>query len=754
VEERRISFYLLQELLGTGGMGQVWKAVDTRLARPVALKILPRGLLRDYETRARFLREAQASSMLNHPNIVTVFDTGECGEELFIAMEILEGETVREIIKKGACPQSRALDIVKQALAGLSAAHDAGIVHRDLKPENIMVLRDGRVKILDFGLAKIKEESGDRQLTLTQGIIGTPAYMSPEQASGDPVDGRSDLFSMGTILHELLSGSPPFTGDNVMQVLTSILSREAPAICGASPALQAVLARALKKNREERLRSAGEFQRELAPVMDGAASAPSIGRREASLVILPFSAPPEDEDFADGIVDEIIGSLSRVRNVKVIARTTTHNLKHRKMDIGEIGRILGVDAALEGNLRRSGDRIRVTTNLVDTRSGFQIWSERFQMMMKDIFDMQDEISSGVIHAIRKHLASSESAEPDARPSIDTPVNQPLGQSVDSSVSELYFRGLALLSTLRVDDLQKSVELFTTVVERMPAFATAHATLSYACLMLKEIIGPSAPAELAVKGKAAAIRALELDPQNPEARVSLATIEFFQNWNLRKGLSLLEEALAAAPGNVEALSLYSYALAAAGDPARGEECARKAIERDPVSSKHYVFLAYALVSQGLFSEAINALDRALRLSMQNPFAYMLLLWCSLAVGRRDEAEVMKSFLVNLEYDCPLFKAILGLHRQITEAPEYFPVTEEDREAAKKDPEAEFFLADIYALRGDAESAVDTLESSVDKGELNLSFIDNDPFLNGIRDHRRFIGLRERIMMMQQTIHGSK
>lgn len=735
-------------------MGQVWKAVDTRLARPVALKILPRGLLQDYETRARFLREAQASSMLNHPNIVTVFDTGEYGEELFIAMEILEGETVREIIKKGACRHQMALDIVKQALTGLSAAHDAGIIHRDLKPENIMVLRDGCVKILDFGLAKIREETGERQLTLTQGIIGTPAYMSTEQASGDPVDMRSDLFSMGTILHELLSGKPPFTGDNCMQVLTSILSREAPAVPGASPALQAVLAKALKKNREERYRSAGEFLSELTAVMDGAASAPCISRREASLVVLPFSAPSEDEDFADGIVDEIISSLSRVKNVRVIARTTTHNLKHQKMDIGEIGRTLGVDVALEGNLRRAGDRIRVSTNLVDTRSGFQVWSERFQMMTKDVFDMQDEISSGVISALRKHLASEEPSEPDARLSIDTPVNQPPGQSVDSSVSELYFRGLALLSTLRVDDLQSSVELLTTVTERMPSFATAHATLSYACLMLKEITGPSAPPELAVKGRAAAIRALELDPQNPDARVSLATIEFFQNWNLRKGISLLEEALKTAPGNVEALSLYSYALAAAGDPVRGADCARKAIERDPVSSKHYVFLAYALVSQGLFSEAINALDRALRLSMQNPFAYMLLLWCNLATGRADEAQIMKDFLVNLEYDCPLFTAILGLHRQITEAPESFPVTEDGREAIKDDPEAEFFLADIYAVRGDAESAVDALESSVDKGELNLPFIDNDPFLSGIRNNRRFIGLRERIMMKQQTIHDSK
>jgi non-specific serine/threonine protein kinase len=429
-----LSHYRIVSKIGAGGMGEVYLAQDTKLDRKVALKILPPDVAAHPDRMKRFVQEARAASSLNHPNIITIHEIGEIASGHFIGTEFIDGETLRERMSRGGVELSDTLDIVVQVASALTAAHGAGIVHRDIKPENIMLRRDGIVKVLDFGLAKLVEqtppdaEAETRMQVRTQAgmIVGTVAYMSPEQARGQEVDARSDIWSLGCVLYEMLTRQQPFRGGTTTDVLANIIHREPPSIlirCPDAPAeLERIIIRAVCKNKAERYQTANELLADLKQLQKRLEFEAELERSSSpdkkteaqtqiiraamtvkteisnSVAVLPFanlSADAENEYFCDGLADELLNSLAKIDDLKVAARTSAFSFKGKNVNVSEIGERLGVKNVLEGSVRKSGNRLRISVQLVNVSDGFHLWSERYDREMQDIFELQDEITLSV-----------------------------------------------------------------------------------------------------------------------------------------------------------------------------------------------------------------------------------------------------------------------------------------------------------------------------------------------------------------------
>ncbi|MFQ6008752.1 MAG: protein kinase, partial [Candidatus Zixiibacteriota bacterium] len=389
-----ISHYKILEKLGSGGMGVVYKAQDTKLDRYVALKFLPLALSQDEENKKRFINEAKAASALNHPNIATIYEIDEVDGQMFIAMEYIEGKALNEIIHTNLSKGStlrKVLDYAIQITEGLSKAHAKGIIHRDIKPANILVTEEGLVKIVDFGLAKL---AGRTMLTKEGTTLGTVAYMSPEQTQGTDIDHQTDIWSLGAVIYEMLTGEPPFKGDYEQAVIYSILNEEPKPLYDFRDDVPHKLAqlvdKALQKASKERHENMAELQEALRSVAQPMRSA---GQKEGvpAIAVLPFanmSADPQQEYFCDGMAEEIINALVNVEGLRVAARTSAFAFKGKQEDIREIGRKLSVDKVLEGSVRKAGNRLRVTAQLIDVADGYHLWSERYDRELQDIFAIQ------------------------------------------------------------------------------------------------------------------------------------------------------------------------------------------------------------------------------------------------------------------------------------------------------------------------------------------------------------------------------
>jgi serine/threonine protein kinase len=531
----RFGPYEIERLLGAGGMGEVYKARDTRLDRTVAMKVLPSRFARDPELRKRLHREARAISSLNHPHIRALYDIGEQDGLEFLVMEYLEGETLADRLGAGPLPLTEAVRYAQEMIGALAEAHQHGIVHRDLKPRNVMLAKSG-TKLLDFGIAKVRGElaedtgEGAAGLTAKGSVLGTLQYMAPEQLEGHQVDVRTDIFAFGLVVYEMVTGRKAFEATTETSLIVAILERDPTPLRAVQPLaplwLETLVARCLAKRPADRWQSSVELLAQLAQDGSEAAALASMGREPAagmeesptqgatgltesrpatgelaSIAVLAFtnmSADKEQEYFCDGIAEELINALTKLSGLRVASRTSAFQFKGRAVEVSEIGRRLKVDTILEGSVRKAGNRLRVTARLVDTRSGYELWSERFDREMDDVFAVQDEIARAVAEGLRMQLT-------------DEPVIAPTTRSVDAY--HLYLKGRDYWTRRYSGFLHTAVECFEQAIAIDPGYALAHAGLAdgYAVLGFWGYL-PSR--EMMAKAEAAARRALMLDSGAP------------------------------------------------------------------------------------------------------------------------------------------------------------------------------------------------------------------------------------------------
>jgi serine/threonine-protein kinase len=539
----RLGHYEIVGLLGAGGMGEVYRARDPRLGRDVAIKVLLGECAADAAGRDRFEREARAIAALSHPNVLAIFDVGTA-DQRFIVTELLEGETLRARLTRERLPSSTAMQIITEVASGLHAAHQRGIVHRDLKPENIFLTRSGVVKILDFGLAKSTASVGGGGVdatVLATGtlVIGTAGYMAPEQVRGAGIDERTDIFALGAVLYEMFTGRRAFEGGSPAETMSAVLLKQppSPTLGGVSPTLARIITRCLEKLPEQRFQTALELTAAL-----GSSLEPRSPRQMAdeapSIAVLPFTdmSPLRDQAyFCDGMAEEIITALTRIDGLRVAPRTSTFHARATLSDLLEIGHTLGVRHVLEGSVRTAGQRLRVSAQLVDIADGRNVWSDRFDGEMADVFDIQDSIAQRIVETLRSHLmVVPETVRRQYTPSLEA--------------HQLYLKGRHHRFTTY--NLRESLTAFQQAASLDPGYAAAHAGVAYTTSVLSNF-GVIPPRTAHALARAAVESALAIDPGFPAAIASLAWEVSLHQRHWDEGDRLFARALAADPSSIEA-----------------------------------------------------------------------------------------------------------------------------------------------------------------------------------------------------------
>jgi eukaryotic-like serine/threonine-protein kinase len=581
MEGKRIGPYHLTARIGAGGMGEVYKARDTRLDRTVAVKVLPTHVAHDSQARERFEREARSVAALNHPHICTLYDIGSCDDVDFLVMEYVDGETLH-----GPLASEEALRLALQIASALGAAHRQGILHRDIKPGNVIVTASG-VKLLDFGLAKSMDVGNDATLTGTGTVLGTVAYMSPEQAKGCRLDARSDIFSFGAVLYEMLSGTRAFSGTTTPEVLSAVLRDDPPPLWPTSP-VEPVARKCLAKQPGDRFQTIDE-------VLDALRSVVMSPTKEApSIAVLPFASMSPDADneyFSDGIAEEIINALFQLEGLRVAARTSSFSFKGKSIEAGEIARRLNVRHLLEGSVRKAGSRVRVTVQLVDAAKGFQIWSERYDRELADIFDVQDEITRAIVRRLKVALAIEDAD----RLVKATTTNVEAYQAYLKGRALLYRRGPWVARA--VESLTKAVELDQRYAQAWAGLADAYTVLCY--------MGERRPEEGMPAALDAATRALEIDPESAEAHNALACASLLWERDFRKAEREFLQALSLNPNYIQARCWYGLFFLQ-WTVARFDEGlaqAWQAFRADPLSAYVSAVVSFDLGGVGRAQEAV-------------------------------------------------------------------------------------------------------------------------------------------------------
>jgi serine/threonine-protein kinase len=573
--------YELIARIGAGGMGEVWKARDRRLGRVVAIKRVKAP------HAGRFEQEARAIASINHPNICQIHDVGPD----YLVLEYVEGTPI-----PCPCPPPEAARLAEQIAAALEAAHARGLVHRDLKPGNILVTRDGSVKLLDFGLATLVAD-GDASVTRTAAstVSGTAAYMSPEQAQGRLLDARTDIFSFGAVLYEMVAGARAFDGDSVAEVMSAIL-RDEPRTLDAPEPLASVVTRCLRKSPADRFASASDLRAALRP-----AAAPP-GARPPSIVVLPFANignDPGDEYFSDGLAEEIINALAQIPGLKVIARTSAFAFKGQHSDIRKIASALGVTTVLEGSVRRSGSRIRVTAQLIAAADGTHMWSQRYDRELADVFEVQDEIAQAIAGALQVKL--------DLRPGAHTPT---------LPAYEAFLRGRHQLFAFTPGSWQRAKASFEQASQLDPAYAQPLATLGLGYL-LAEANGFENLLMVAPRIRAAAEKALELDPSDPGPRFLLGSIAAALDYDWAESLRQFRASFATPTISPDARWAFaSLYLQPIGRCRESSAEMRLIVDQDPLNVSWRAILASHLVHAGLYDEAVEEVQRALEIDSRH------------------------------------------------------------------------------------------------------------------------------------------
>ena len=730
---KTISHYRIIEKLGEGGMGIVYKADDLILERPVALKFLSPRAMGTEEDQERFVHEAKAAASLNHPNICTIYEIASADGKTFIAMEYVEGEDLRTRMRHAPLSLDEALTIAADIGRGLAAAHEKGIVHRDIKPANIVVTPARAVKIMDFGLAHI---AGGAQLTQPGTTLGTVSYMSPEQARGDDIDGRTDIWSLGVVLYEMLTGRRPFVGDRDIAVIYSILNTgyERPTTLRSDlpRELDDCMKKMLAKNRDNRYRNASEAAGDLFALLvlaEGGSMTRHIAAAaltQPSIAVLPFanlSADPAQEYFCDGMAEEIINSLAQLGGLRVVARTSSFAFKGKNEDIREMGRQLGVETLLEGSVRRAGNRLRVTTQLINVVDGCHLWSERFDREMEDVFAIQDEISLAVTDALKLRLLGEEKSKVVKR------------HTENFKAYRAYLKGRYHWFIRSSSDIEKAIEYLKEAVTIDPEYALAYAGLAD-CYGVLSIYRPVAPEEVYPKAKAAAMKALELDDSLAEAHAALACIMSNYEWDWAGAKREIKRAIALNPGYATAYQWAAEGLIALGRFDEAVEMMNKARELDPLSIFMNARVGMAFYYARRYDEAKAILETTLEVDPSFAQArYFLSLVYSME-GRYDEAiEIIPG---------ESFRAwVAVLHVLNGDTDRAHAVMNDVLSRGSGGYAWPSVRASFCFALGDLDGCFEWLEKAVEEKDPRLQNMLRSPFTDSLRDDPRFNAILEKM-----------
>jgi len=726
---RTVGRYEILERIGGGGMGVVYRARDGSLDRMVALKFLPPDRAGDATARERLVAEARAASALDHPHIAVVHEIGVAEGRPFIAMAYYPGETLEAKIAAGPLPIGEAVDFALQAADGLARAHEAGIIHRDVKPANLLVTDRGELKILDFGIARLAGDASEA------GRPGTVAYMSPEQTRGAGVDARTDLWSLGVVLYEKLTGSRPFGYDAEGGIIHAIQHAEPADPVSLNPEvppeLASVVRRCLEKDPAARYGSAAGLIADLRAVDPGGRRAFDSAREW--VLVLPFVAvgPDVDEYVTDGLTEEVIGHLSRIRPLGVISRTSAMRLKGADPDVRALRRELDVDYVLEGSVRKSGDRLRVATRMVDAREDRPIWSETHEGTVAELFGVQERVAGSVAQALRGTLRPAGTR---GRASgLEHPV-----------ALESYLRARHEMYGFSADGLARARRHVVNALDLVGDDELLLATLGQIHVWaLQAGIDPD-PSHLD-EADACARAIFELDPDSRHGH-RLRGVVAFQRGNLREARPHLETSLDADPDDPDALGFLGYLYCLAGREESGLALFDRLRALDPLTPLNHGMPGFAAIMQGRFEDAVEPYRTFLRMDEDGAFALMNRVWSLGLVGRIEEAEPAVRKLGELHAGTPLAATGLSLFHGIRGEPAAAmeAITPELEEAARQTEMFSRFLAECHALAGEVEEALDWLERAVEIGLANYPFLARiDPLLENVRREPRFRALLERV-----------
>ncbi|HUQ19649.1 MAG TPA: protein kinase [Gemmatimonadaceae bacterium] len=698
------SRYRLDRELGRGGMATVYLAEDVRHDRRVALKVLHPELSSALGPD-RFLREIKLAARLNHPHIVPLFDSGEAAGFLYYVMPVVEGESLRDrLLRDGQVPVDEALQLTRGIASALDYAHRNNIVHRDIKPENVM-LQEGEAMVMDFGIAKAVSVAASENLTQTGMMVGTPAYVSPEQAAGDAVvDGRSDQYSLACVLYEMLSGRKPFTGTSAQAVLSKRFTDPVPSIRSAFPAaaqeVETAIQKALAKEAGERFATTMEFARALvAPHLSTPDGSPLTGSTGGlrSIAVLPFSnlsSDPEGESFADGMAEEIINALSKVKALKVSSRTSSFTFKNKNEDIREIGRKLQVGTVLEGSVRKSGKRLRLTAQLVNATDNSQLWAERYDRELEDVFEIQDEIASNIVAALRLVLTDDE------KRAIEKP-------TANVEAYEFYLRGRQFFHQHRRRAHEFARQMFERAIELDPGYALAYAGIADCSSFLYQYFDAS-PQNLR-RAESASRRALELAPQLPEAHAARG-LAVSLTGQFDEAEREFQEAMRLNPKSFEAAYFYARSCMAKGDMEEAAKWFERAIAVRPDDFAALMIMSGVYEGIGRSEDSIKATRRAydaarkhLELNPDNPRALYMGAAALSNLGESEKSRDWARRAMDMEPD---------------------------------DPSVLYNVSCVFAMEGMVDEGIDALTKAVDNGFGHWRWIEHDSSLDPLRDHPGF------------------
>ena len=776
--------YEIIEELGKGGMGKVYRVEDKKIKEEVALKLIKPEIASDKKTIERFSNELKMARKIAHRNVCKMYDLGEEKGTHYITMEYVPGEDLKRLIRKvEQFSAGKTVSIAKQVCEGLAEAHRLGVVHRDLKPQNIMVDEEGNARIMDFGIARSVKGKG---ITGAGVMVGTPEYMSPEQAEVKEVDQRSDIYSLGVILYEMVTGRVPFEGETPLGIAMkhkSEMPKDPRELNAQVPEdLSRAILRCMEKDKDQRYQSAGEVRSELENIEKGIPTTEKVipkrkpitskeitvtfglkklfipalvfialiitvlilwhpwSQKEAiptlagrpSIAVLPFEdlSPQKDQEyFCDGLTEELINTLSSIRELKVVARTSTFSFKGKDVDVREIGKKLNVETVIEGSVRKEGNRLRITAQLVNVADGYHLWSERFDRELADVFAIQDEISLAITDRLKLKLLGQEKVRMAKR------------HTEDLEAYDLYLRGLYFRRKLTGDSIPKAMEYFNRAIEKDPDNALAFAGLAYSYMVLAWYT-PIPPQEAYLKAKKAALKALELDDQLAEAYESLAGVSGYLELNWESAKREIKRVIELKPGYAWAYFHLSNFLLIQARFDDAIKALQKALELDPLNVTFNRNLGEHYFYAGQLEKAIENLQRTVEMDPTFPYTHILLAYIYMQKSMYEEA------LAEMKKETDISKAILDPNIGIVYAhmgmrEEALKILNKYMGLSTQEFISPYFLALLCFALGEKELGFQWLEKAYEKRDVWIAYIKIDFLLDSVRTDPRFKALLKKM-----------